>query len=132
MDAHTVLIVDDNREALDRWAKGLQECSSRYNVLKANTVRSALDLCRYQRIDCVVLDLDMNEASGFEVLFSLIPDRRHPQIAVVVLTRLVSSSLHEMAVEFGAMASLVKRLTSPQQLHTAIQTAIASTQAPGT
>ena len=66
MDAHTVLIVDDNREALDTWAKGLQECSSRYNVLKADTVSSALDLCRYQRIDCVVLDLDMNDASGFK------------------------------------------------------------------
>ena len=132
MDAHTVLIVDDNREALDAWAKGLQECSSRYNVLKADTVRSALDLCRYQRIDCVVLDLDMNDASGFEVLFTLIPDRHHRQIAIVVLTRLVSSSVHEMAVEFGAMTSLVKRLTSPQQLHTAIQTAIASTQAQGT
>lgn len=128
MDAQTVLIVDDNREALDTWAKDLQECSSRYNVLKADTVRSALDLCRCQKIDCVVLDLDMNDASGFEVLFSLVPDRHHRQIAVVVLTRMVSPSLHEMAVEFGAMASFVKRLTSPQQLHTAIQTAIASTQ----
>ena len=125
---HTVLIIDDEPEVLDALQRGLQRCSSDYTVLKADTVSSALDLCRYQAFDCVVLDLDMNDASGFEVLFSLVPDRLHREIPVVVLTRLISPSLHEMAVQFGAMASLIKQRTSPQQLHTAIQSAIAAVQ----
>ena len=71
----TILIVDDELQALDTCAKGLQACSSHYTVLKADTVSSALDLCRYHRFDCVVLDLDMTNTSGFEVLLTLVPDR---------------------------------------------------------
>jgi len=84
---HTILLVDDDAETLDTWAKGLEECCN-YTVLKADTVKSALDVCRDQKMDCVVLDLDMDDASGFEVLLALVPDRKHRQIAVVVLTRL--------------------------------------------
>lgn len=83
-------------------------------------------ICCERQINCVVLDLDMDEASGFEVLLSLVPDREHRENAVVVLTRLINPTLHELAVEYGAQACLVKRHTSPQLLHQAIQTAIAS------
>jgi DNA-binding NarL/FixJ family response regulator len=97
-------------------------------VLKVDTVKSALDVCRDQEMDCVVLDLDMDDASGFEVLLALVPDRKHRQIAVVVLTRLIHPILHTMTVEYGALACFVKQCTSPQLLDQAIQTAIASTQ----
>ena|SRR5688572_11294096 len=124
--SQTILFVDDDFEALDTWAKGLQECSPNYTVLKADTVKAALDVCCDRQIDCVVLDLDMDEASGFEVLLSLVPDREHRENPVVVLTRLINPTLHELAVEYGAQACLVKRRTSPQLLHQAIRTAIAS------
>jgi CheY-like chemotaxis protein len=124
---HNILLVDDDAETLDTWAKGLEECCN-YTVLKADTVKSALDVCRDQKMDCVVLDLDMDDASGFEVLLALVPDRKHRQIAVVVLTRLINPVLHNMAVEYGAQACLVKQRTSPQLLDQAIETAIASTQ----
>jgi CheY-like chemotaxis protein len=124
---HTVLLVDDDAEALDTWAKGLEECCN-YTVLKADTVKSALDVCRDQKMDCVVLDLDMDDASGFEVLLALVPDRKQRQTAVVVLTRLVNPTLHKMAIECGAQACLLKQRTSPQLLDQAIETAIASTQ----
>jgi CheY-like chemotaxis protein len=127
---HTILLVDDDAEALDTWSKGLQECSSEYAVLKADTVKSALDLCCNRKISCVVLDLDMAEASGFEVLLALVPDRKHRENAVVVLTRLLNPTLHEMAVEYGAQACLVKRRTSPELLHQAVQTAIAAARKP--
>ena len=97
-------------------------------MLKADTVKSALDVCRDQKMDCVVLDLDMDDASGFEVLLALVPDRKQRQTAVVVLTRLVNPTLYKMAVECGAQACLVKQRTSPQLLDQAIETAIASTQ----
>jgi hypothetical protein len=63
----TILIVDDDCEASERWAKGLQSCSPQYTVLTTDSVQSALDLCHCQKMACVVLDLDMNHASGFEV-----------------------------------------------------------------
>ena len=72
----TVLMIDDNAEDLESCSKALAESPSRYSILKAQTVRAGLDVCRYQKADCVILDLDMGDSSGFEVLFHLIPDRK--------------------------------------------------------
>jgi DNA-binding NarL/FixJ family response regulator len=62
-------------------------------VLTTNSVQSALDVCRCEEPACVVLDLDMNDESGFEILIDIdmVPDRQHPEIAIVVLTRLTST-----------------------------------------
>jgi len=122
----TVLMIDDNPEDLESWSKLLGEFSSQYSILKAQTVRAALDLCQYQKVDCVVLDLDMNHSSGFEVLLRLIPDHKRPRVAVVVLTRLRNANLHETALYQGAQACLVKQLTSARDLDEAIQKAVVS------
>jgi DNA-binding NarL/FixJ family response regulator len=122
----TILIVDDDCKDSEKWAKALQSCSPQYTVLTTDSVQSALDVCRCEKLACVVLDLDMNHESGFEILIDLVPDRQHPQIAIVVLTRLLSTTVHQIALEYGAHAVLVKRRTSPQVLNEAIQTAIAS------
>jgi len=119
-------MIDDNPEDLESWSKRLGESSSQYSILKAQTVRAALDLCQYQKVDCVVLDLDMELSSGFEVLLRLIPDHKRPKVAVVVLTRLRNANLHETALYQGAQACLVKHLTSARDLNEAIQKAIVS------
>ena len=105
-------MIDDNPEELESWSKLLEETSSQYSILKAQTVRAGLDLCQYQKVHCVVLDLDMDDSSGFEVLFNLIPDRKRPGMAVVVLTRLKQPSLHETVLYHGAQACLVKQNTA--------------------
>ena len=122
----TVLMIDDNPEDLESWSRLLGESLSRYLILKAQTVRAALDLCEYQTVDCVVLDIDMEHSSGFEVLLRLIPNHKHPKVAVVVLTRLRNASLHNMALYHGAQACLVKQLTSARDLDEAIQKAVIS------
>jgi CheY-like chemotaxis protein len=71
----TVLFIDDNDEDLKYWCELLKRFSSHhYTVLDAPSAESGLELCRSNRIDCVVLELDMPE-SGFCVLFDLIRDR---------------------------------------------------------
>jgi len=122
----TVLMIDDNAEDLKSWSKLLSEASSQYLILKAQTVRTGLDLYKSQKVDCVVLDLDMDDSSGFEVLLRLIPDRKRPEIAVVVLTRLKYPTLHETVLYHGAQACLVKQCTSGRALDDAIQKAIVS------
>jgi len=122
----TVLMIDDNPEDLEYWSKLLRVSSSNYSILKAQRVRAGLDLCQYQKIDCVIVDLDMGDSSGFEVLLTLIPDRKRPEIAVVVLTRLRNPSLHETVLYHGAQAYLVKQLTSADALDKAIQRAVTS------
>ena len=122
----TVLMIDDNAEDLEAWSKLLAESSSRYVILTAQTVRTGLAFCRDQKVDCVVLDLDMDDSSGFEVLLSLIPDPKRPPIAVVVLTRLTNPTMHETVLHHGAQACLVKRRTSAIDLREAIEKAIVS------
>ena len=121
----TVLVIDDNHEDLKYWCEALRNSAHNYTVLGALDGQSGLELCRSQRIDCVVLDLDMLE-SGFYVLFGLIGDRTRPAIAVVILTHLNNPNLFEMAKHNGAQACLVKQTTSAQDLDHAIQNAVAA------
>jgi CheY-like chemotaxis protein len=123
----TILIVDDNPKDLERWGNEIKEHFGAASVIKVPNVDQALAVCDSQEIDCVVLDLDLSESSGFELLLELIPNRGRSRIAVVVLTRLVAPTLHEMALHNGAHACLVKQFTSPRELSEAIRKAIAST-----
>ena len=121
----TVLVIDDNDEDRKYWCDALKHSAHNYTVLEAPNGQSGLELCRSQRVDCIVLDLDMPE-SGFYVLFDLIRDRTRPQIAVVILTHLLVPNLMEMAKHNGAQVCLVKQATSTQNLENAIQNAVAA------
>jgi len=92
----TVLIIDDDEEDLKYWSDTVRNFASNYTVLKAQDSKSGLAICRERTVDCVLLDLDMPE-SGFQVLFNLIPDRKRPEIAVVILTRMVHPILPQIA-----------------------------------
>ena len=121
----TVLLIDDDEADLKHWSDTVRNLASNYTVLNALDCKSGLAICRDQTVDCVLLDLDMPQ-SGFHVLLELVPDRQRPPIAVIILTRLVHPSLGEMAKQNGAQAWMVKQHTSPEELDTAIQRAIAS------
>jgi len=122
----TVLLIDDNPLDLESWSTKLKDCSSNYVIAQCDGVTPALELCRHQKFDCVVLDLDLPDSSGFEVLFTLAPDRRSPEIPMIVLTRLLSPVLHGLVLDHGAHACLVKQRTSGQALHDAVQSAMRS------
>ena len=119
----TVLVIDDDEDERKYWCEALKHTIHNYTVLEASNGQSGLNLCRSQRVDCIVLDLDMPE-SGLYVLFSLIRDRTRPQIAVVILTHLLAPNLLEMAKHNGAQVCLVKQATSAQDLENAIQNAV--------
>ena len=117
----TVLFIDNQSEDLGSWSNRLQKYSSRYAVVTLSSAEGALVFLRHQRVDCVVLDLDVPQSSGFELLLALIPDRQHRRIPVIVLTHLRNPALHRMTLENGAHACLVKEGTTVQDLDHAIQ-----------
>ena len=122
----SVLFIDGN--AFDRayFAEGLKSCSSDYLILEAPDGESGLELYRRsQRIDCVVLELDLPDRSGFEVLVNLVPVASRPNVALIVLTRLTQRGAWELAKQNGAMACFVKRHMGSDALHRAIQNAVA-------
>jgi DNA-binding NarL/FixJ family response regulator len=130
MSAHstsyiTVLFIDDNPQDLYRWSAAIRASSKSYRVLEATNGLAGLDLFRHEKVDCVVLDLDMPQVHGFELLFDFVPNRKSSKTAVVVLTRLPYSDLHDLVKHHGAHACLVKQHTSVQDLDRAIRSAVA-------
>lgn len=124
----TILFIDDNEEDLKYWSDSLRQSSANYTVLESSSAVAGLDVCRAQTVDCVVVDLDMPE-SGFHVLLELVPDRRRPQVAVIVLTHLPHPNLFDMAKHNGAQACLLKQSTTVQELEHSVQEALAAVRA---
>ena len=127
-DATTVLLIDDDPHYREYYALRLHASSSNYDVVEAATGRSGLDICARQPIDCVVLELDLPDMSGFEILAKLVPRAYHPEIALIILTRLPNQFLLDLAIKNGAQAALRKTLGSGDLLAPSILKAISLVQ----
>ena len=111
-DPISILLIDAKHHDRESYAQRLKASSSNFEVAQAATGRAGLDLCARQPIDCVVLEIDLPDMSGFQVLEYLVWSASHPQMAVVVLTGLPNEYLLELAVKNGAQAALQKRMPS--------------------
>ncbi len=121
----TVLVIDDNYNDRKHWSNALRRPSFNYLVLEASDAEDGRNLLRNHKVDCVVLDFDM-PLSGYFTLIELVPDRERPKIPVIMLTCLANPVLSELTKDAGAQAWLVKQNTSAEDLHQAVQKAIAS------
>jgi CheY-like chemotaxis protein len=122
----TILLIDGNMVDRDYYTQRLRVSLPESVVLHAVTGLSGLALCDRQPIDCVVLELDLPDISGFEVLLKLIPRAACPEIPVIILTRLSNPYLLQTAIKNGAAAALHKPLSSGDLLDQAIYKAMAS------
>ena len=124
----TVLLIDDDPHYRDYYAYRLHASSAHYDVVHAATGRSGLAIVGRQPIDCIVLEIDLPDMSGFEVLGKLVPRTYRPEIAVIVLTRLSNRFLLDLAVKNGAQAAFQKTLGSGDLLEQCIPKAISMVQ----
>src|SRR5262245_48066995 len=120
----SILLIDANHHDRECYVQRLKK--SKYDVVQAATGRAGLDICARQPIDCVVLEIDLPDMSGFQVLEYLVWSASHPQMPVVVLTGLSNESLLELALKNGAQAALQKGTSSPDRLEASILKAIAT------
>jgi DNA-binding NarL/FixJ family response regulator len=120
----TVLFIDPHKEDREYWTQHLSISSPEYVVLEAETGNARLLICRQQRVDCVLVELSLPDMSGFQVLMNLVPRVRHPEIAVIVLTRHALFPMGDLAMKNGAQEYLVKSRISGENLDAAIQKAI--------
>jgi DNA-binding NarL/FixJ family response regulator len=121
----TVLLIDGHDEDRWYWVDRLNLWAPEYVVLQAHNGSSGLALCRSRPIDCVVVEIDLPDMSGFEVLIKLVPCARHPEIAVIMLSRTYLVPMAELARKNGARECLFKSGVSGDQLVAAIRKAIA-------
>ena len=123
-----ILLIDGNHKDREYYTDLLRASPSHFVVLNVTTGQAGLALCERRSVDCVVLELDLSDMSGFQVLFMLIPRAQHPQIAVVILTRYANPFLLDAAIEKGAQTALYKGDTSADILNRAILNAISTVQ----
>ena len=77
-NVHQILLVDDDPEVLQLWARVLASSQRDYSLLQAKSGRRALTLLRRHRPDIVLLDLVMPGMDGFRFLEEM---RMDPEIA---------------------------------------------------
>ncbi|HSS29494.1 MAG TPA: response regulator [Nitrospiraceae bacterium] len=121
----SVLLIDEREADRTHWAVQLKQCSPDYEIVEATDGQSGLDVCKSRRIDCVVLEIELPDISGFEVLTTLVPRANKPNMAVIVLTQLMHRGVRELARTNGAYVCFVKRHTTGEDLDRAIQRAVA-------
>jgi signal transduction histidine kinase/CheY-like chemotaxis protein len=82
----SVLLVDDEPQVLQLFARMLSSAQRRYRVLRATSGQQALDLLRERGPDVMLLDLIMPGVDGFQVLQEKEQDPSIREIPVVVIS----------------------------------------------
>lgn len=84
----TILVVDDEPDALQLFQRILVSCKHPYRVLRASNVSEALRILDREQPDAIVLDLVMPEMDGFRFLEMRREDARLRRIPVVITSAL--------------------------------------------
>jgi DNA-binding response OmpR family regulator len=112
MTQETILVVDDNREIVAALADVLR--TQGYTVLSAFTGREGLRLALERRPDLIMLDWNLPELSGFQVLQVL--RERGNQAPVVLMTIYGSESVAVQAFRLGIRDYIPKPLRITETL----------------
>jgi len=94
-----VLVVDDVAPMAEQYAYDLERVGG-YETITAGDGRQALDVVAREPVDCMILDLEMPQMDGFEVLRQL--KARDLRVPVIVYTGTGSYERCVQAVQLGA------------------------------
>jgi adenylate cyclase len=103
-----LLVIDDNKVMRLLLARGLEQQG--HSVAMAETGRRGLELLRAERFDLILLDIQMPEMNGFQVLEAITGDRALREIPVVITSSLDEIDGVARCIEMGAEDYLFKPL----------------------
>lgn len=101
-----VLVVEDNRTNRLTLVRGVEQQGHR--VVVAGNGREALAVLHDEPVDTVLLDLEMPEMDGFEVLAAMQCEPALHDVPVVVISAVEDTDLIARAIELGALDVLPK------------------------
>jgi len=107
-----ILIVDDDEDLRVLARRALVRGGHR--VIEAGGGIEGLEMIASQRPDLIVLDLNMPDVDGFELLRRMRADKTMPSIPVIVLTAHGDEGSARDSFELGATDFLAKPFTPPQ------------------
>jgi putative two-component system response regulator len=103
--AKQILVVDDNIASLKQIGAQL---TADYEVSLAKSGSLALQICRQERPDLILLDIEMPEMDGFETIRQLKADPALNPIPVIFLTGNHDTETEIRALQSGAMDFITK------------------------
>jgi len=115
-----VLVVDDSAANL-QLCKGL--LSDEYDVRLAKSGKMTLAALAKVRPDIILLDIEMPDITGFEVMDEINKNPKLTGVPVIFVTSHASEKLIAKAVEHGAVDYIVKPFV-PDLLHAKIKHAL--------
>ena len=115
-----ILVVDDSSSNL-QLCKGL--LSDEYDVRLAKSGKMALAALARIRPDIILLDIEMPDMTGFEVMDELQKDAGLQHVPVIFVTSHASEQLVEKAVGLGAADYVVKPF-APDVLRAKLRSAL--------
>jgi two-component system response regulator HydG len=117
--AERILVVDDDPDTRDMCAEVLR--SKGYDVIRAESGRSAETLLRTSAVDVTVTDLKMPDVGGLEIL--RMAKEVDPNMVVILITGFPAVDTAVEGMKFGAAEYLAKPF-SPQQLLDVVQSSL--------
>ncbi|UAW97218.1 response regulator [Halopseudomonas nanhaiensis] len=109
-----VLIVEDN--TVQREAVSNLIGSHDVETVGAGTAAECVALLQTQTFDCMVLDLSLPDASGFELLETLSQNREHSFPPVIIYTGRVLTREEEQLLRGYSKSIIIKGAKSPERL----------------
>lgn len=100
----TFLLVDDDEVLTSVLARALKRRG--FGCIETHTAEQALEACRNEAVDRVVLDLKLAESSGLQLIPQLLAIR--PEVKIVMLTGYSSIATAVEAIKLGAENYLPK------------------------
>jgi len=120
----SILVVDDEADTLEMQARIVQSQSAANRILKARNGRQALAVLEHEKVDLVLLDLQMPELDGFGVLEAMRENRNMREIPVIVITGKVLTEADMARLNQGVAAVLKKGLFGIDETLAHIQAAL--------
>ena len=123
-----ILFVDDNPDDREFYADLLHECvveDRTYTLTAAASYSEAQALCEQHTFDVFMIDYNMNEADGEEMLHALSKRFDNCAVPALILTGAPSQQQQAIAARAGAMDYVVKDVhSSPEKIDKALQKVI--------
>jgi putative two-component system response regulator len=112
--AKQILVVDDNLASLKQISAQL---TPQYEVSLAKSGAMALQICAQERMDLILLDVEMPEMDGFQTIARIKEDPAFSLIPVIFLTGNHDTATEIQALESGAMDFITKPANRDILLH---------------
>ena len=85
-EVNTILVVDDEPDALRLFRRMLASAGRNYRVLRASSAKQARQIMRDTRPDVVLTDLVMPETDGYRLIAEMRADPARRDIPIVVIS----------------------------------------------